>query len=517
MSSFIVRDPDGAADEPAADAEAQDEVSSMAGDDNDEAFIDPSDVIEEYDVGDEPPPADDSDDELLQAEGAAADGAPPPPDQSSATFSGHGDVVYCIAVNPAKPTQFLTGGGDDRGFLWTLSADGDVSQCHELGGHTDTVGSVAFSCDGALAATGGYDGRVQIWDSATGALKFCLEGPDDVEWATWHPKGAVVLAGGGDGSVWMWLAATGECMRVFAGHEGRVNAGAFTSSGKAVVTGGEDGSVRVWAPKSGECRHAFKGHGFHEGPVTCLAVHPDPEQAHLVLSGSEDGTARLVHAQTKRVLATFVHSANVAAAAAAAGAATSGDGADGGDDAMEAEASFSVEAVGFCAVRPWCATGGADGNLKIWDLQSGLCRHTCRHPAGIWDLQSGLCRHTCRHPAGVTRLRWHPRLPTLYTACADGALRAWDALSGACARTYTGHRDMALDLDLYVSEGSTGWIAAASDDGTAKVFNIEVDAPPAPAAAVPALRSTVPQRTAPARTGCGGSAQPPRGARQHGD
>eukprot|EP00611_Tribonema_gayanum_P022707 TRINITY_DN4615_c0_g1_i1.p1 TRINITY_DN4615_c0_g1~~TRINITY_DN4615_c0_g1_i1.p1 ORF type:complete len:273 (+),score=93.13 TRINITY_DN4615_c0_g1_i1:802-1620(+) len=266
----------------------------------------------------------------------------------------------------------------------------------------------------------------------------------------------------------MWLAATGECMRVFAGHEGRVNTGAFTSSGKAVVTGGEDGSVRVWAPKSGECRHAFKGHGFHEGPVTCLAVHPDPEQAHLVLSGSEDGTARLVHAQTKRVLATFVHSANVAAAAALAGAAASGDD-DGGDDAMEAEASFSVEAVGFCAVRPWCATGGADGNLKIWDLQSGLCRHTCRHPAG------------------VTRLRWHRRLPTLYTACADGALRAWDALSGACARTYTGHRDMALDIDLYVSEGGTGWIAAASDDGTAKVFNIEVDAPPAPAAAVPAV------------------------------
>jgi angio-associated migratory cell protein len=441
-----------------------------ATDGTDEAYIDPNDIVEEYDVGDAPPEDDDDDDnDAAAAEGEddadMADAAPAPPDQADATFTRHTDVVYCVAINPVNPTQLLTGGGDDRGFLWSLSSSGDVSACIELTGHTDTVGSVGFSCDGTLAATGGYEGKLQIWDAQTGALEQCLEGPDDVEWLAWHSKGNVILAAGQDGTVWMWLAITGECMRVFSGHESRVNCGAFTSSGKAVVTGGEDCSLRVWAPKTGECRHVFTGHGFHEGPVTCLAAHPDPEQAYLVLTGSEDGTARLCHTQSKKVLATFVHSVPQATDAPTAAAADADDDDDMQQDTV-AEAAYSVESVGFCRAggRHWCATGGADGALKVWDMTSGLCRQTCKHPAG------------------VTRLRWHVTSPAIFTSCADGVLRLWDALSGECVRSWTGHTDMVLDFDVYLGESSsaalaaaasTHWIASASDDGTAKVFSFD--------------------------------------------
>ncbi|CAM9673867.1 unnamed protein product, partial [Ectocarpus sp. 8 AP-2014] len=56
-------------------------------------------------------------------------------------------------------------------------------------------------------------------------------------------------------------------------------------------------------------------------------------------------------------------------------------------------AQGSVEAVGFCAIHPWVATGGTDGGMKVWDTVSGTCRHTCLHPAA------------------VTRLEWHPAAP----------------------------------------------------------------------------------------------------------
>lgn len=36
--------------------------------------------------------------------------------------------------------------------------------------------------------------------------------------------------------------------------------------------------------------------------------HPDPAQAPLVMSGGLDGTARIMHVQNKRVVATMVHS-----------------------------------------------------------------------------------------------------------------------------------------------------------------------------------------------------------------
>ena len=89
-----------------------------------------------------------------------------------------------------------------------------VQQALELGGHTDTVTSVGFNFDGSLALTGAYDGKVQIWNTATGALVQCLEGPDDIEWAVWHPRGNAVLAGSADGTAWMWLSHNGQCVQV---------------------------------------------------------------------------------------------------------------------------------------------------------------------------------------------------------------------------------------------------------------------------------------------------------------
>src|SRR4051794_10872433 len=53
-------------------------------------------------------------------------------------------------------------------------------------------------------------------------------------------------------------------------------------TGKHLVTGSEDGTMFVWNPKTGKPKHHLKGHGFHEGPVTCVATHPDPAQPILI-------------------------------------------------------------------------------------------------------------------------------------------------------------------------------------------------------------------------------------------
>jgi hypothetical protein len=37
------------------------------------------------------------------------------------TFEGHTGPVYSVAINPRDPTMILTGGGDDRGFLWAAT------------------------------------------------------------------------------------------------------------------------------------------------------------------------------------------------------------------------------------------------------------------------------------------------------------------------------------------------------------------------------------------------------------
>jgi len=209
-------------------------------------------------------------------------------DMSQFTFTGHSDNVYCAAIHPSRPGVVLTGGGDDRAFLWTyaLEPSGEGSflkSSFELGGHTDTVTCVGFNFDGSLALTGGYDGTIKIWDVSTGEMKQQLEGPSDIEWAQWHHKGNAVLGGSGDGTVWMWLAHDGSCVQVFAGHEGGVQSGCFTRDGKTIVTGGEDGHVKVWAPKTGVCKHTFEAtKGGHEAMVTCMDSNADGS---LVVTG----------------------------------------------------------------------------------------------------------------------------------------------------------------------------------------------------------------------------------------
>lgn len=44
-------------------------------------------------------------------------------------------------------------------------------------GHTDSVSCTAFSSDGQLVGSGGFDGTVKVWDVSSNTLKWTLEGP----------------------------------------------------------------------------------------------------------------------------------------------------------------------------------------------------------------------------------------------------------------------------------------------------------------------------------------------------
>jgi WD40 repeat protein len=60
---------------------------------------------------------------------------------------------------------------DETVKLWD-TATGALQQTLE--GHSNGVGSVAFSPDGRLLASGSYDKTVKLWDTATGAVQQTL-------------------------------------------------------------------------------------------------------------------------------------------------------------------------------------------------------------------------------------------------------------------------------------------------------------------------------------------------------
>ena len=283
----------------------------------------------------------------------------------------------------------------------------------------------------------------------------------------------VLLAGSiADGTIWMYHTPTSQCLQVFVGHEkGGVTAGSFTPDGKFVISAGQDGTVRVWAPKTGMSKHVFRlmdvggGSEEEEGPgagLTCLAVGGGVD-GQLAMAGGEDGNAYVVHVQGKKVVATLTHFDNTSVTTSGEGAVAQADD-DGMEEDEDAEAR-SVEAVGFCPANipgtaHWCATGGVDGVLKIWNLNVG---------GGSAQLRQKCIRDDVK--AGITRLRWHNSLPLVLASYTDGCVCIWDVRVGTIVQCLTGHEDMINDIDIcFVDASAVSIIVTGSDDRAVKVF-----------------------------------------------
>ncbi|KAK9765551.1 60S ribosomal subunit assembly or modification protein [Basidiobolus ranarum] len=393
------------------------EYTPENGEEQQDEYVDINEVGQVVDVNEEQPIDDDEEDMAVDGEeGGSMQDLEDFVDDSVQGFFTHKEPVYSVAFHPTEHHVVMTGGGDDKAYVWRIDTGDEV---YSFTGHTDSITSTGFSADGKYAATGGMDGRVKIWNIGDGSLLNTFEGPDEVVWMDWHPAGPVILAGASDGTVWMWQVITGVCMNVFVGHTGPVTCGRFTHDGKKIVTASEDCSLIVWDPKTASAlvKITSEDARFHQESINCLAINKDDT---LIVTGSADNTARLINLQNGNILG-----------------------------ALENH-SESVEAVGFCDSLPVFATGSVDGKINVWDVT------TMR------------LRSSCQHEDAVIQLKWHKDSP-LFTSCsADRTVRVWDARTGNCEHKFQGHQDSVLAFDLSYNGHVT---VTGSDDGVSLVFN----------------------------------------------
>lgn len=165
---------------------------------------------------------------------------PPPPMQN---LAGHKAQVYAVAFSPDGKLA-ASGGADNTIIVWDL-ATGAAQKT--LAGHTAQVYSVAFSPDGKQLISGSGDKNVTLWDLAEGkALKSFAGAQDAVYQVAFAPGGTQVLGAGVDKLIHLWDIAAGNEVRTFAGAPDEIYGLAISPSGKRLATSGYGGSLVIW-------------------------------------------------------------------------------------------------------------------------------------------------------------------------------------------------------------------------------------------------------------------------------
>src|SRR6266481_1033935 len=288
---------------------------------------------------------------------------------ADAQLRGHGGPVRALAVSPDGKI-LVSGSFDTSAIRWSLerSAAEDVLRFHD-----GAVNAVVLFKDG-VAATGGEDARIAIWNPGERMPRTVLEG---------HQAPVVALAASGDGrflasASWdhtarLWPVG-GGAPRLLAGHSQNVNGVAFTPDGRAVVTVGYDATLRIW-PLSGDDTPLIT---VLPTPLNAVAIAPDGE----IVTAGADGKIYLLSATGDRRTDIAAESAPVVAIALSGdGRRIAAAGVRGSITVLDRAArriertligpGTPVWSVVFLPDNRTLLTGGADRMIRRWDAVTG--------------------------------------------------------------------------------------------------------------------------------------------------
>ena len=166
-----------------------------------------------------------------------------------------------------------------------------------------TVTSLAFSPDGKILVTGGFESKANIDIAAmmTGATSGAKGGKRPKGSKTPDPQDLMKdLKVEPIGQVQIWDVASGREIGTLKGHGRAVGKVAFSRDGKLLATGATDNTIKIWDLASKRELTTLTGHTAN---IDSLDFHPD---GRLLASAGEDGGTFLWDTKTGEHLLTLI-------------------------------------------------------------------------------------------------------------------------------------------------------------------------------------------------------------------
>ena len=160
--------------------------------------------------------------------------AAPPAGVRRLIFKGHRAAVNSVALSP-RGDVVASASSDTTVFLWTVETGGIL---HILRGHTAPVRAVTWSHDGHLLASLGES--IRLWNPISGASLGALPAAGDSTAIAFSPVEEILAIGGGDGSVRLVLPRDGQGVGLLRERGKKVRCLAFSHDGRVLAVSTAD-------------------------------------------------------------------------------------------------------------------------------------------------------------------------------------------------------------------------------------------------------------------------------------
>jgi serine/threonine protein kinase/WD40 repeat protein len=262
-------------------------------------------------------------------------------------LSGRRVRVWAVAFAPDGHT-LATGCDDGRLRLWD-AASGESKG--ETPAHGGALFVVSYARDGKVLVSAGREGVVRFWDAATlQEQPPSLKLGRSIRRAPISPDDNTIAVTDSAEDIELWNLNTGVLRRKLVGHHRTIVALAFAPDGRTLAAGDVGGHIHLWDPATGGEQGSWRG-----DPLELRALVFAPDSQTVASAGTGDKDVKLWSVATHQEI----------------GRLPAGD--------------TEIHTLAFSPRGRFLAAGGRDGIVHVWDVASATVVATVRAGQGtIW-------------------------------------------------------------------------------------------------------------------------------------